>query len=110
MVTEAEARALVTALDAEFSYMTDDSWVLSRRSAVESYSASQTDDGSWRVVLLWRQRQHRLGYTVKNLADPIVLGPATPEQAAIDLRMFYVEEPHAAEGERDDSGRLWLGD
>jgi hypothetical protein len=108
-VTEAEARALVAALDTEFSRPSEDSWVLSRRAAVESYSASQHDDGSWRVTVLWEQGDHRFGYTVKSLADPVVVGQATPEQAATDLRMFCVEEPHAPEGETDESGRVWIG-
>jgi hypothetical protein len=107
-VNEDEARALVTALDREFSYPTSDSWVLSRRAAVESYTANPADDGSWCVTLLWRQGEHRFGFRVRHLEDAVVVGSPTPEHAALDLRMLFVEEPHAAEGDRDVFGRYWV--
>ncbi len=109
-MTEAEARALVAALDREFSHPTLDSWVLERRAAVESYAADQAEDGSWRVTLLWHQDVYRFGFEVRDLHDPVVVGWPTPEQAALDLRMFFVEEPHALHGKQDESGRYWVTD
>jgi hypothetical protein len=107
-VDEGEARALVAALDYEFSRPRNDEWALARRAAVESYAASQADDGTWRVTLLWRQGEHRFGFAVQELEDAVVVGEATPEAAALDLRMLFVEEPHAAEGVRDATGPLWV--
>ncbi len=96
-MTEAEARALVAALDDKLS---SGSWVLSRRAAVESYTAAQTDEGSWCVTLRWQQGEHRFGFEVDELGDAVVVGGPTPEQPALDLPMRLVEEPHGAEGTR----------
>jgi hypothetical protein len=109
-VDEAHARALISALEDEFSHATGDAWVLSRRASVESYTASQTHDGSWLVTFLWQQGDHRFGFVVREVDDAVVAGLPTPERAALDLRMFFVEEPHAPVGVRDDTGRYWLTD
>ncbi len=107
-MTEAEARALVAALDQQFSFPSDDSWVLQRRSAVESYFEKQSPDGSWSVVLLWTQGSNRFGTVVEQLTDLVADQASTAAQVAVDYRMFCVEEPHALDGVRDPTGRIWL--
>jgi hypothetical protein len=108
-VNQAEAQAVVAALDRESSYPTRDRYVLARREAVESYAAEQSDDGSWRVVLCWTHGDERFGVVVAELTDTFVAGDEpTAEQAALDLRMLYVEESQSAEGRRDIAGRVWV--
>jgi hypothetical protein len=105
-MTKDEATALVAALDQEFSRPSVDAWTLRRRKDIEGYAAAARPDGSWDVVLLWLQREHRFGIRVATLKD---VEAATAEEAAVALRLYYVEEPHEALDEADGDGRNWFG-
>jgi hypothetical protein len=104
-MTEDEAMALLAALDAQFSRPSADAWTLRRRHDVEGYVEEAKPDRSWDVVLRWRQAQDRFGVRMGTVKD---VEAATPEQAAITLRLLDVEELHETSGSRDVDGRMWL--
>jgi hypothetical protein len=110
-VTRDEATALVAARHVQLSHPTTEEWVLHRRQEVERYEAAAEPDDSWRVVLLWSQDQYRYGLGIAdlaNLADVAGWEGASVEEAALTLRLTWIEEPQGSAGRADGDGRPWL--
>lgn len=109
-----DAQALVAALAGAFTQPADD-YTERYVNQVERYWAEEQPDGDWKVVLHWRQDDLAYGVRVSDLNEYAVAAtaerPATPREAAYDIRDFVVVEPHGRAGTTPDaSGRLWFAD
>lgn len=63
----------------------------------------------WDVVLLWDQGPYAFGTRLTELVSLVDEAPVTVESLALDVSLLLFDEPHGPQGQRDATGRYWLG-
>lgn len=70
-----------------------------------------TDDvHGWGIELLWRQGASSYGCRLWTLESVVSGGVVSSYQAAVDVSMFVIEEPHGPLAHWDAEGRYWFPD
>ena len=67
-------------------------------------------DGTWAVRLLFQQGPYRMAVETGRLQRWTTEEPCSPDELALELQMFGVEEPHGEHfgTSTDPAGRQWL--
>jgi len=104
-----EATQVVASLSDPAQWEGDD-YSRACRSRVDSLEAVEREDGTWAVRMLFHQGPNRMGVECGDLEA--AYPGCTPEDFAVDLRLFVVEEPHGEQfgSHTDAAGRRWLAE
>ena len=104
-----DAQALVAALRTELARGADP-WTRRCAESVQALHAEAAPDGEWTVVLHWAQGPFEHGLRIRDLTTHLPAGTGTVQEAATEIRISEIEEPHGPRGTPDPSGRYWLSD